>query len=111
MTGHVGEHPYRGFAPRAGIYSITCQRTGKTYVGCTDHLVGAMNGHRFKLANGMHPNRVMQADYDAYGDTAFDFSIHDEIAAEEYADTSSADLDALRDLWVDQLGLDEGRTY
>lgn len=108
---HVSEHPYRGFVPRAGVYTITCRATGKTYLGCTDHLVGAMNGHRFKLANGLHPNRALQADWDAHGDAAFDFSIHDEVAPEEYAATTGDDLEALRDLWVDLLGLDEGGTY
>lgn len=114
MTGQVSEHPYRGFTPRAGVYSITCRPTGRMYVGCTDHLVGAMNGHRFNLSNGMHPNRELQADWDAYGDGASDFNIHDELASGDLAapaDRMGRELEALRDLWVDQLGLDEGTTY
>lgn len=114
MTGHVGERPYRDLTPRAGVYTITCRPTGRTYVGCTDHLAGAMYGHRFQLANGRHPNLDLQADWDTYGDAAFDFAIHDEIAPQDGAPPSpglGADLEALRDLWVDQLGLDEGCTY
>lgn len=111
MAGHVGERAYRGFVPRAGVYSITCRATGRTYVGCTDHLVGAMNSHRFKLSNGLHPNRAMQADWDDHGDEAFEFTIHEEMPPEESAKATADDLNALRDLWVDQLGLDEGRTY
>lgn len=111
MTGQVHEHPYRGLPPRAGVYSITCRPTGKTYVGCTEHLVGAVYGHRLQLANGMHPNQDLQGDWDAYGDAAFEFAIHDEVVAGDGAAQHGVDLEELRDLWVDQLGLDEGRTY
>lgn len=111
MAGYVGERPYCGSTPRAGVYSITCRRTGRTYLGRADHLGAAVDGHLVKLASGRHPNPMMQADWDTYGGGAFDVSVHDEIASEDYAGSTGAELDALCDLWVDQLGLDEGRTY
>ena len=111
MAAHGEPRRTRSFIPRAGVYSITCRATGRTYVGCTDHLLGAMNSHRLGLSSGMHPNAAMQADWDAHGDDAFDFSIHEEVTPEEPAAVTAPALNALRDLWVDQLGLDEGSTY
>ncbi len=111
MPGHMNEHAFEGFNPRAGVYSISCRRTGKAYVGCTDHLVGALDSHRVQLSNNLHPNQAMQADWDTHGAESFDFAVHDEIPPEDCGDMLSGDLEELRDLWVDQLGLDEGRAY
>lgn len=99
-----------GCPPRVGVYSVTCRATGRAYVGCSDHLSRDVAAHRAQLTSRVHPNPQMQSDWDAHGGEAFEFVIHDEIPAELY-DALAAELDALRDLWIDLLGVDEGRTY
>lgn len=103
--------PRAGCPPRVGVYSVRCRATGRAYVGCSDHLSRDVAAHLAQLASQVHPNLDMQSDWDAHGGDDFEFVIHDEIPAEPYDAALAAELDALRDLWVDLLGVDEGRTY
>lgn len=109
MTEQADRGAARETTPRAGVYSVTCRRTGRVYVGCSDHMNCALDDHRSRLDQGIHPNYAMQADWNTYGSGSFDLVIHEEI---NDADRETAyELHVLRDLWVDLLGVDEGRSY
>ncbi|MBW3085312.1 hypothetical protein KEM60_01509 [Austwickia sp. TVS 96-490-7B] len=97
--------------PRAGVYSVTCSRTGRTYVGWSDDLARTITETRDTLTAGRHPDPVMQADWAVDAGRAFEFAIHDEIPPEECVGDLAERLGRLRDLWIDELDIHEGRTY
>lgn len=60
----------------AGLYVIRCTVNGKVYVGCTGRsLLDRMNQHFHHLRNKTHHTPRLQADYDLYGDAAFEFHV------------------------------------
>ena len=46
----------------SGIYCITNEKTGKKYIGQTNNLPKRKVQHLSALRNGVHDNRLMQAD-------------------------------------------------
>lgn len=95
---------------RPGVYSVCCRSTGRGYVGTSLDLCEDLDEHRAALAGGRHACPSMQADWDRHGEDAFDFVVLDEVPPGD-VDADDERLQHLRDLWVDQLGLDEGSAY
>lgn len=52
----------------SGIYKITNDRTGETYIGQSKNIEQRINAHKNELRQGTHHNRGMQSDY-LRGDT------------------------------------------
>ena len=49
----------------AGVYLIRNRKTGMVYIGSSGDVIKRIASHRYALKNGNHPNRLLQADYDA----------------------------------------------
>lgn len=61
--------------PEMGILSIRCKATGDVFLGIsTDTRVG-FNRHRFQLPAKLHPNKALQALWDQYGGSEFEYSV------------------------------------
>jgi hypothetical protein len=55
------------------IYELFCKETGKSYVGSTSGTLGKrMREHRCLLKAGKHAEPELQADWDKYGEGAFE---------------------------------------
>lgn len=95
---------YRKNPPAAGVYCILNTANGKMFIGSTRDLRGKLNGQRFQLEQGGHPNEALQADWNAFGAAAFTFETIDELkpAANETA-VDLKELSALEALWLDKL--------
>ena len=106
--------PYKGFRVRMGVYAVRHVPSGRTLLGCSPHLVGALNRQRFQLELGAHPVAALQADWRRDGAGAFQFDIVDELepdpalsATHDYRD----DLAGLEALWRERLGLTPQTSY
>lgn len=60
----------------SGIYKITNDRTGETYIGQSNNIEKRWEQHKEELSHGIHHNKGMQYDYH-YGDT-FSYEIVEE---------------------------------
>lgn len=69
-------------ANRSGIYKITNDRTGETYIGQTKNFERRRKSHENELRKGTHHNRGMQSDY-LRGDT-FTFTVLEETSPSKY---------------------------
>lgn len=49
----------------AGVYLIRNRKTGMVYIGSSGDVFKRIASHWYDLKNGKHPNRLLQADYDA----------------------------------------------
>src|SRR5579872_2630723 len=67
-----------------GIYVILHAASGRRYVGSSANVVARWNRHRLQLHRGVHPNRRLQAAWDASGETAFEFLVVESISAIEH---------------------------
>lgn len=71
----------------SGIYLITNKINNKHYVGSTHNFTSRWKGHKSMLNRNVHFNSHLQASWNKYGESAFEFSILEEI------DSSLEDLD------------------
>ena len=58
-----------------GIYSITNKTTNKQYIGQSKNILQRWISHKCTLNNNCHPNYKLQADWNTYGGSNFDFEI------------------------------------
>ena len=113
-SGPNPPRPYKGFCVRMGVFAVRHVPSGRTLLGCSPHLAGALNRHRFQLDLGAHPVAALQSDWRRDGAQAFRFEVLDELepdpalpAAHDYGE----DLAGLEALWRERLGLTPQTSY
>lgn len=57
------------------IYTITNKENGKVYVGESSDVIQRWHSHRKHLKEGTHNSKKLQADWNKYGEDAFEFKI------------------------------------
>jgi hypothetical protein len=60
-----------------GAYVVRCAITGRAWVGASRNLNATKNGCWFTLRNGLHVEKSLQAEWDAQGESAFQYEILD----------------------------------
>jgi GIY-YIG catalytic domain len=63
----------------SGIYQIQNSHTGRVYIGQSRNIEARWNSHRDTLRKGKHINDALQADWEAYGEGAFTFTIVEQV--------------------------------
>ena len=58
-----------------GVYVISCRSTGRVYVGSSGDVKNRLFGHRSRLRSGTHDNVLLQREFSAHGEAAFDFAL------------------------------------
>lgn len=58
-----------------GVYLIRCYRGMKVYVGSSLDIGRRWDKHRYTLRKGKHPCRLLQRDWNRYGEGAFEFEV------------------------------------
>lgn len=76
-----------------GVYEWYNGATYKSYVGSSIDVVGRKYSHLRALRNNTHPNRHLQAAFNKYGESSFEFRILQETAKDE--------LLATEQFWID----------
>ncbi len=88
----------------AGVYVVRNRASGKVLVGASTDLPGALNRQRFQLEHGAHPDRALQADWNALGPDAFTFEVLDQLKpSNEPGYDPADDLRVLKELWLEKL--------
>jgi hypothetical protein len=77
----VRDYKERKVSP--GIYAVRCTATGEVWVAPSRNLDAQQNGFWFALRLGTHPNKALQAVWNAEGEAAFAFEIVERIDDEE----------------------------
>jgi len=66
-----------------GVYAIRCMSTGEVWVAPSRNLDAQQNGIWFTLRLGTHPNKALQAVWNAQGEAAFAFEIVERVEDED----------------------------
>jgi hypothetical protein len=66
---------YKDQAPDVGVFALRCAATGQAWVGMSKNLGQLQNRVFFGLRQGGHPNREVQAAWNAHGAEAFRFEV------------------------------------
>ena len=95
---------YKQSHPPMGIYQIRNIANDKILIGTALNLPGALNGQKFQLNAGSHPNKSLQSEWSKFGSEGFAFEILDELTATEGAAFDyRADLAFLEEFWLEKL--------
>lgn len=62
-----------------GIYMIKCIASGRIYIGQSVNIKGRAQEHRRALEKGIHNNRIMQNNFNKYGQKKFIIKVVEEI--------------------------------
>jgi hypothetical protein len=95
---------YKNRKTPRGTFLVRFAADGSTWVDSTPDLGAARNGLLFALRNGLHINKGLQAEWNAYGESAFRYEIleklDDDLAPMVWRDL----LKDKRKEWVAKLG-------
>ena len=95
---------YRLEARPAGAFRVSCPAAGRTLLGTTRNLDGAVNRHRFMLAHGSHPDAGMQRAWAEHGEAAFVIEVLEAVTPkDDPAFDLDAELDVLEEVWLEAL--------
>lgn len=87
-----------------GVFRVLNSVEAKSFVGTSRDLPSKLNGQRFQLEHGSHPNRGLQSDWDRLGPAAFSFEVLDTLpASEDPSRDPTEDLGVLEQLWLERL--------
>jgi len=95
---------YKLSKPDMGIFTIRSKINNKYFIQSTKDLCGVMNGTKFKLATGSHPNRELQRDWNEAGEDNFIIEIIERLEYnEEESNTNySEDLNLMEMIWEEK---------
>ena len=95
-----------------GVFQIRNTKNDKVFVDSSINIPGKINRHRFALNMGKHASALLQADWTAMGEAAFEFETIEPVEPRD--DTNydyAADLVILEDLWLEKLAPYGDRGY
>ncbi len=96
---------YKQMKPEMGLFMVRSNNSNKCYLESTGDLKGTINGTRFKLGGGIHPNRELQKCWKDYGAENFTIEILEVLEYDEDASKTdySEDLALLRMVWEEKM--------
>jgi hypothetical protein len=95
---------YKANRRALGIFQVRNSLNGKVFLGSTADLPSMLNRQRAQLQMGAHPNRLLQADWQAHGAAAFAFEVLDTLTpSDEAGYDPAADLRTLEAMWLSKV--------
>ncbi|WP_429842976.1 DUF2087 domain-containing protein [Brevibacillus sp. FIR094] len=102
---------YKEVETDAGVYQIKNKQNDKVFIASTNNLK-TINGRKFMLQHGSHPNRELQKDWDKYGPDAFDIEVLEKVEKKDHPYFDGKDvLEKLEDKWMKKLAPYGDRGY
>lgn len=94
---------YKEMKIEAGVFTMTNKQNGKVFVGSFNNLK-RLNGFQFSLKTNSYTNKKLQADFNTFGQDAFDLEIVEYLKKKEegYFD-AKRELEKLEQKWLDTL--------
>ena len=87
-----------------GVFQIRNTVNGKVFVDSSTNIPGKINRHKFSLNAGLHKSNSLQADWNEFGASAFEFETLEPIESRDDMNYDyAADLETLEDLWLEKL--------
>ena len=87
-----------------GVFLIRNVLSDKVFLGAGLDLHGIINRHKFQLSEGIHPNKLLQADWNQFGSNSFAFEIVDELTPRDGDGLDyRAEVAFLEQLWLERL--------
>jgi hypothetical protein len=87
-----------------GVFGILNKTSGVSLVGWSVNLPAILNRHRSELRLNGHRDKEFQRDWNAHGETSFEFQVLDTLdPSDDPAYDPTDDLKLLEQMWIDKL--------
>src|SRR5690348_13838801 len=97
---------YKERKPLLGAYSVRCSATGRVWVGVSTNLEANRNRVWFGLRIGGHTDKSLQAEWNAQGESAFEYRILETLEGDLHPFDVARLLQLKKSHWVSQLSAD-----
>lgn len=96
---------YKNMKPDMGLYMISSKSNNKCFIEATQNLKGTINGAKFKLEAGNHPNKELQKEWKLKGEKEFTIEIIEQLSydKDESKTDYSEELALLKLIWEEKL--------
>ena len=95
---------YQERPKQAGVFQVRNTVNGKVLLGSSLNLHGALNGHGFTLRIGSHRNKLLQEDWNQYGEDKFVFEVLEVVQVRDHPNFNLSDeLTLLEMIWLEKL--------
>ena len=95
---------FKARKPVLGVFAVRCTTTGRVWVGSSRNLHATKNGSWFGLRIGSHIDKSLQEEWNAQGESAFEYEVL-EMLEDDVPTLSVSDLlKEKRNHWIAQLG-------
>lgn len=96
----------------AGVYRVVHRSSGRTLLGASPDTRAMLNRIQAQLSLDSHPNKQLQADWDADGKDGFEFEVVDLLPPSVDPGRDVTDeLETLLESWREKLGVKAERLY
>lgn len=93
---------YANRKPEMGIISFVCEATGDVFLGTANDTKASLNGLRFKLEAGSHPNKCLRELWQQYGEAGFTLSVLEVLEYEDAKAEHSEKLEEMLEQYLDE---------
>ncbi|MEJ2055322.1 MAG: GIY-YIG nuclease family protein [Calditrichaceae bacterium] len=95
---------YKETPTPAGVYRIYNIVNGKSFIGASPNIPGKLNGQKFQLELGSHPDKELQKEWKEFGAEAFRLETLDTLEPNKEPGYNPAeDLKILKLMWIEKL--------
>jgi hypothetical protein len=94
---------YKERKPLMGAYSVRCSTTGRVWVGASTNLEATRNRVWFGLRIGGHIDSSLQAEWNAQGESAFEYHILEKLEDDLHPFDVARLLQRKKNHWMAQL--------
>lgn len=87
-----------------GVYQIRNTINEKVWIDSSVNVPAKFNRYKLQLNAGLHPSKTLQADWNEFGEDAFEFELLEPLEPRSDPNYDYAgDLECLEDLWFEKL--------
>jgi hypothetical protein len=90
--------------PALGVFAVRCPVSGRVWVDSSRNLDAAKNGTWFGLRSGGHRDKSLQAEWNAHGESEFQYEILEKLDEDVHPLAIADLLKEGRSRWIAQLG-------
>jgi len=104
MDKRAAKFEYKSSHRPMGVFQIRNKANDKVFIDSSNNIPGKVNRHRFALNAGQHVSKTLQADWNLFGESAFEFVTIEPLEPRDDPNYNyRSDLETLEALWLEKL--------
>lgn len=104
MEKNTAKYEYKHSHRPMGVFQVRNTLNKKLLIASSTNVPGMINRIRFQLQANSHPSKSLQAEWNEFGESAFEFETLEPVEPRDDPNYDhAADVEFLEDLWLEKL--------